>query len=183
METLFERYTKTLSKELQKELNIKNVMAIPHLEKIVVNIGIKDAVADKKNVERSVAALEKITGQHPKTSKAKKSIATFKLRQGDTIGTSVTLRGKRMYSFFEKLVNVVLPRLKDFRGVSTKSFDGRGNYTIGFSEFAVFPEIDPSTVERVQGLEIVIVTSSKDNLEGNALLTKLGMPFEKGAKA
>ena len=183
MDTLQEKYIKTLVKELQSELGIKNVMAIPHLTKIVVNIGVKDAVADKKNVERAVNALEIITGQHPKISKAKKSIATFKLRQGDAIGTSVTLRGKRMYSFFEKLVNVVLPRLKDFRGVSSSSFDGRGNYTLGFSEYSVFPEIDPSTIERMQGLEIVIVTSASDNTQGHALLTKLGMPFEKGGKA
>lgn len=182
MDTLQERYTKTLANELQTELKIQNVMAIPHLEKIVVNIGIKDAVADKKNVERAVSALEIITGQHPKVSKAKKSIAGFKLRQGDAIGTSVTLRGRRMYSFFEKLVNVVLPRLKDFRGVSSTSFDGRGNYTLGFSEYSVFPEIDPSAIERMQGLEIVVVTSAKDNTEGHALLTKLGMPFEKGGQ-
>jgi large subunit ribosomal protein L5 len=183
MDTLQQRYQKTLSKELQTELKIQNIMAIPHLEKIVINIGIKDAVADKKNVDRAVNALEIITGQHPKISKAKKSIASFKLRQGDAIGTSVTLRGQRMYSFFEKLVNVVLPRLKDFRGVSSNSFDMAGNYTIGFSEYSVFPEIDPSTIERMQGLEIVIVNSAKDKTEGRALLTKLGMPFEKGGKS
>lgn len=181
METLYEQYKKEIAQALQTELGIKNPMAIPHLEKIVVNIGVKDAVADKKNVERAVKALEQITGQHPRIAKAKKSIAGFKLRQGDAIGTSVTLRGKRMYSFFEKLVNVVLPRLKDFRGVKLSSFDGRGNYTLGLSEYTVFPEIDPTTVERMQGLEIVIVTSGKDNTEGQALLAKLGMPFEKGA--
>lgn len=178
---LYDQFKKTLAAKLQEELKIKNPMAIPHLEKIVINMGIKDAVGDKKNVERAVKVLEVVTGQHPRVNKSKKSIASFKLRQGDAIGASVTLRGKRMYSFYEKFVNVVLPRLKDFRGVKVNSFDGRGNYSIGFTEYTVFPEIDPTTVERAQGVEIVIVTSARDNTEGRALLTILGMPFEKGA--
>ncbi len=182
MENLQEHYKKTLSKEIQTKLGLTNVMATPKVKKIVLNMGIRDAVADKKNIERATKALTQIAGQKPKTTRAKKSIASFKLRQGDAIGVAVTLRDKRMYDFFEKLVGIVLPRLKDFRGVPRKSFDGRGNYTLGFSEYAVFPEIDPSTVERIQGMEVVITTSARTNEEGMALLEAMGMPFEKEAK-
>jgi len=173
------KYNTKIAMDLQKELNIKNFYATPKLKKIVVNIGVKDALADKKNIENSVSILTQVTGQKPKVTAAKKSIATFKLREGDKIGAVVTLRGKRMYDFYEKLVGIVLPRLRDFRGVSPKSFDGRGNYSLGFSEPIVFPEIDPSKLDKVQGLEITIVTSARTNEEGMALLRSLGMPFQK----
>lgn len=179
MTALQENYTKTIQPKLQQDLKIKNPMATPRLEKIVVNMGVRDAVSDKKNIERAQEVMAIITGQKPRVARARKSIASFKLREGDPIGVMVTLRGQRMYDFFEKLVNVVLPRLKDFHGVKRTSFDGQGNYTLGFSEYAVFPEIDPATVERVQGLEMVFVTSGQNNQEGLALLEALGMPFEK----
>jgi large subunit ribosomal protein L5 len=179
MNTLMTKYNTEIAKSLQGELGIKNVFATPKLVKIVVNIGVKDALADKKNVEVALNILQQVTGQKPKVTTAKKSIATFKLREGDKIGAAVTLRGKRMYDFYEKLVGIVLPRIRDFRGVPTKSFDGRGNYSLGFPEATVFPEIDPSKIERAQGLEITIVTSARDDKEGMALLKSLGMPFQK----
>lgn len=182
MAGLEEHYQKELLKTLQKELAIKNVMAVPALKKITVNMGVKDAIAEKKNVAYAASVMAQITGQKAKIVKARKSIASFKLREGDPIGVTVTLRGKRMYDFFEKLINIVLPRLRDFHGVKATSFDGRGNYTVGFSEFAVFPEIDPGKVERTQGLEICITTSARTNEEGYALLKALGMPFVKGER-
>lgn len=168
-----------MREKLQKELGIKNPMAVPSLSRIVVNIGVKDALSDKKNIDKVAEIIAQITGQKPKVTTAKKSISTFKLRQGDKIGLVVTLRGKRMYNFYNKLVSVVLPRLRDFRGVKNTSFDGRGNYTLGLTEYTVFPEIDPGKVDRVQGLEISIVTTGKDNKEGFELLKALGMPFQK----
>jgi large subunit ribosomal protein L5 len=179
MENLMTRFNQQIVKDLQKDLGTKNFFAVPRLKKIVVNVGIKDALADKKNIDVALDILTTITGQKPKITKAKKSIATFKLREGDKIGAVVTLRGKRMYDFYEKLVGIVLPRLRDFRGVPLKSFDGRGNYSLGFSEPIVFSEIDPSKIERNQGIEITIVTSAKNNEEAQALLKALGMPFEK----
>lgn len=179
MDNLMTKFNTKISAELKAELGIKNNYAIPKLSKVVLNIGVKDALADKKNVENALEILTQISGQKPKITKAKKSIATFKLREGDKIGVAVTLRGKRMYDFYEKLVGIVLPRLRDFRGVSVKSFDGRGNYSLGFSEATVFPEIDPSRIEKVQGLEITIVTTAKTDEEGTALLKALGMPFIK----
>lgn len=179
MENLSNRYNTKIKSELKKELGTKNIYAVPKLSKIVVNMGIKDALADKKNVENAMNTLAQITGQKPKATKAKKSISTFKLREGDRIGAVVTLRGKRMYDFYEKLVGIVLPRIRDFRGVSTKSFDGRGNYSLGFSESIMFPEIDPAKVVKVQGIEVTIVTTAKDNKEAEALLRALGMPFKK----
>lgn len=179
MDNLMTKFNTKIVNDLQKELEINNFFATPKLKKIVINTGVKDAIADKKNVEIAAGVLSQITGQKPKITKARKSIATFKLREGDKIGVAVTLRGKRMYDFYEKLVNIVLPRLRDFRGVSVKSFDGRGNYSLGFAEPIVFPEIDPSKLERTQGLEITIVTSARDNKEGMALLKALGMPFQK----
>lgn len=164
---------------LQKELGIKNKMAMPKLVKIVINIGVKNAVADKKNMEVANIALTQITGQKPKVTKAKKSISTFKLREGDAIGLVVTLRGKRMEDFFIKLVDVILPRLKDFHGVKTTSFDSRGNYTLGLSEYSVFPEIDPGKIDRIQGLEIGIIMNAKNKKEGFELLKAKGMPFVK----
>lgn len=165
--------------KLKKELSIDNVFAVPKIKKIVVNAGIKDALSDKKNIEGAVNTLTQITGQKPKVTKAKKSIATFKLREGDRIGAMVTIRGKRMNDFYEKLVGIVFPRLRDFRGISTKRFDGRGNYSIGFPEAVVFPEIDPAKQEKNQSFEVTIVTSARNDKEGEALLRILGMPFEK----
>lgn len=173
------KFNNELVQDLQKDLGTKNFFAVPRMKKIVINVGIKDALADKKNIDSAVDILATISGQKPKITKAKKSIATFKLREGDKIGAMVTLRGKRMYDFYEKLVGIVLPRLRDFRGVPVKSFDGRGNYSIGFSEPIVFAEIDPSKIEKNQGIEITIVTSAKNNEEARKLLTALGMPFEK----
>ncbi|MBI2431091.1 MAG: 50S ribosomal protein L5 [Candidatus Levybacteria bacterium] len=165
---------------LQEKLGIKNPMAVPRLSKIVVNIGVKDAVSDKKNMEKVLSILPEITGQKPKVARAKKSIAGFKLREKDAIGAVVTLRGKRMYDFFVKLVNIVLPRLRDFHGVGRGHFDGHGNYTLGFTEHTVFPEIDLGKVDKVFGLEVVIVTTAKNDKEGLILLEMLGMPFQKG---
>ena len=173
----------SVNQKLQEKLKIKNPMAVPHLKKIVVNVGVKDAVSDKKNIERMEKALAIITGQKAKITKAKKSIATFKVRQGDPIGLVVTLHGKRMHAFFDKIVKIVLPRIRDFRGVKRNSFDGHGNYTIGFHEYSVFPEIDPASVDRLQGLEIVFVTTAGDNQKGIALLEILGMPFTKDLPA
>ncbi len=158
-----------------------NIMENPVISKIVVNTGVKDALSDKKSLEKCAFLLKWITGQKPKVTKAKKSIASFKLRQGEEIGLMVTLRGKRMRDFFKKLVAIVLPRLRDFHGVSEKSFDGKGNYTLGFSEYTVFPEIDPGKMDLpggAQGLEITIVTTAKDNESGHKLLKELGMPFK-----
>ncbi len=176
---LQEQIKTTIGKDLQGKLSIKNPMALPRLLKIVVNMGVKDAVADKKNIDRMIGPLSEITGQKPKVVKAKKAIAGFKLRQGDPIGLVVTLRGKRMYAFYDRIVKIVLPRMKDFRGVSRKSFDGQGNYTLGLYEYSVFPEIDPGSVDRLQGMEIVFVTTATDNEKGLALLEALGMPFAK----
>ena len=176
---LQEEFNKEVSKKLQEELSIKNPNAIPRLTKIVVNMGVKDALTDKSNLEKALGVMAQITGQKPKVTSAKKSIATFKLREGDKIGLMVTLRGKRMYSFFEKLIKIVLPRLRDFRGVSVKSFDESGNYSLGFSEDTVFPEIEAGKVDKLQGLELTIVTSAKNKKEGEALLRALGMPFAK----
>lgn len=164
---------------LKTELGFKNIHEVPKLSKIIINMGVKDALTDKKNLERTGLILAKIAGQRPKIVKAKKSIATFKLRRGDEMALMATLRGKRMYDFFEKLTKIVLPRLRDFHGVSPQSFDGRGNYTLGFSESTVFPEIDPATIDKQRGLEVTIVTTAKDNTQGFALLKALGMPFQK----
>jgi large subunit ribosomal protein L5 len=179
MSILIEKFKKEIAGELQQKLGIKNLNAVPKLVKIVVNMGIRDAVLDKKNVERAVLVLTQVVGQKPRINKAKKSIATFKLREGEEIGAMVTLRGKRMYDFYEKLVKIVLPRIRDFHGVKKDHFDGKGNYNLGFAESTMFPEIDQSKLERVQGLEITIVTTAKNNEEGVALLEALGMPFRK----
>lgn len=165
--------------KLQKELGIKNVMAIPKLSKIVVNMGVKEAISDKKNLPQLALVLAQITGQKPKVCKAKKSIATFKLREGDEIGLMATIRGKRMYDFFEKLVKIVLPRMRDFHGVSKNCFDKHGNYTLGFNEYTIFPEIDAGKVDKIQGIETTIVTTAKNDKDGFLLLQALGMPFVK----
>ncbi len=179
MSDLQKRFTEEITPALQKSLGIKNPMALPKLEKIVVNMGIKGVVADKKLIEKMSVAVSKITAQKPKTTRAKKAIAGFKIREGDALGLMVTLRGKRMYTFFDNIVKMMLPRIKDFRGVRRTSFDGAGNYTLGLHEYSVFPEIDPASVDRLQGMEIVFVTRAKDNKEGLALLEAMGIPFEK----
>lgn len=164
---------------LQNKTGIKNSMEVPRLKKIVVSMGLKDALLDKKNLERGSAILIQITGQKPKITKAKKSISTFKLREGEEIGSMVTLRGKRMHDFFEKLVHITLPRVRDFHGIKRTSFDGHGNYSLGFNECTVFPEIDPGKIEKISGVQITIVTSAKLDKDAEILLETLGMPFEK----
>ena len=176
---LQEQFNKEIAKKLQQELGIKNVHAVPALKKIVINMGVKDALADKKNIERGAEIMAQIAGQKPKVMKSKKSISSFKLREGDQIALMVTLRGKRMYDFYQKLTTIVFPRFRDFHGVKKESFDGHGNYTLGFTESTVFPEIDPSKIDRIQGLEISIVTTAGNNENGFKLLQALGMPFKK----
>jgi large subunit ribosomal protein L5 len=179
MNTLEEEFKKETAKKLQKVLGIKNSNAVPALLKIVLNMGVKDALSDKKNIEKAAETLSLIAGQKPRIMKAKKSIASFKLREGDEVGLMVTLRGKRMYDFYQKLTTIVFPRIRDFHGVKKESFDGHGNYTLGFEESTFFSEIDVSKAEKIQGLEISIVTTAKDDKQGYALLEALGMPFKK----
>ncbi len=181
MNALKKRYLETIREELKTKLGVTNVMQVPSLQKIVINMGVRDAVMDKKHIERASESLATIAGQKPRVAKAKKSIAGFKVREGDAIGLIVTLRGERMYSFIDKLITIVFPRLRDFHGVKRTSFDPRGNYTLGMTESAVFPEIDPSQAERVQGLEVSFVISGGTKEGGYALLEALGMPFEKEA--
>ncbi|UWD34925.1 50S ribosomal protein L5 [Mycoplasma cottewii] len=173
------KYKEQIVPELFKELNYKSVMQVPKIEKIVINMGIGDATTDTKKLDAAVSELEKLSGQKPLITKAKKSLAVFKLREGMPIGTKVTLRGKKMYDFLDRLINVALPRVRDFRGVSRNSFDGFGNYTTGIKEQIIFPEIDYDKVQRLRGMDITIVTSAKTNKEAFALLEKMGMPFEK----
>ena len=177
MSRLYEKYVKEVLPELQKELGIANVCAIPRLEKIIVNVGVGDAIANIKLLDAAKAELGQITGQLPAVGKAKKSISAFKLRKGQAIACYVTLRHRRMYEFFDRLVNIVLPRVRDFRGVPPNSFDGRGNYTLGLRDQLVFPEIDYTKVERPRGMNITIVTSARHDKEAFALLKRLGMPF------
>ena len=164
---------------LEEKYNYKTVMLVPKIEKIVVNMGVGDALANSKNLEAAVSDLAKITGLKPIETKAKKSIAAFKVREGHKIGCKVTLRGERMYEFLDKLISIGLPRVRDFRGLSSKSFDGRGNYTIGIKEQLIFPEINFDEVEKVRGMDIVIVTTAKNNEEAFELLKELGVPFRK----
>jgi large subunit ribosomal protein L5 len=177
MARLKEVYKKEVVPSLMKEFKYDNVMEIPRLEKIVVNMGLGEAVQDAKILESAAQDMETITGQKPKITKAKKSIASFKLREGMPIGCMVTLRGIRMYEFYDRLVNVALPRIRDFRGVSNKSFDGRGNFTLGLKEQIIFPEIDYDKVNKILGMNIVMATSAKTDEEGRALLSYMGMPF------
>jgi len=177
MSRLYERYVKEVLPELQKELGIHNVCAVPRLEKIIVNMGVGDAIANIKLLDTAKAELGLITGQLPAVGRAKKSISAFKLRKGQAIACYVTLRHRRMYEFFDRLVNIVLPRVRDFRGVPPASFDGRGNYTLGLRDQLVFPEIDYTKVERPRGMNITIVTSARNDKEAYALLKRLGMPF------
>ncbi len=174
---LKQHYLKNVVPALEKEFGYKNPMAVPKLEKISLNIGLGEATQNAKLMDGAVGELAQITGQKPVVTKARKSIAAFKLREGMTIGCMVTLRGDRMYEFFDRLVNVALPRVRDFRGVSTKSFDGRGNYTLGIRDQLIFPEIDYSKVEKTKGMNISITTTARTDAEGVALLKQLGMPF------
>lgn len=176
---LKEKYQKEIAPKLAKELGLANVLAVPKMEKIVVNIGLGEASQDKKILEAAKEDMAIVTGQRPKVAVARQSIAGFKLRKGQPIGLMVTLRGQRMYDFFEKLVKIVLPRLRDFQGVSLKSFDGRGNYSLGVPEQIVFPEVDYSKVDKVRGLEITIVTNAKTDEKAKRLLELFGMPFAK----
>jgi len=179
MNRLKERYDNEIKNSLLEKFEYTSVMQVPKVEKIVVNIGVGDAVNNAKLLEESVAELEQITGQKPVVTKARKAIAGFKLREGVPIGTKVTLRGEKMYDFLDKLVSVSLPRVRDFRGVSADSFDGRGNYTLGIKEQLIFPEINFDKVNKTRGMDIVIVTSAKTDEEARELLTQLGMPFKK----
>ncbi|AHA05479.1 50S ribosomal protein L5 [Pediococcus pentosaceus] len=176
---LKEKFANEITPDLVKKFDYTSVMQVPKIEKIVLNMGVGDAVTNSKNLDEAVAELELISGQKPLVTKAKKSIAGFRLREGMSIGAKVTLRGERMYDFLDKLVNVSLPRVRDFRGVSSKAFDGRGNYTLGVREQLIFPEIDFDNVNRVRGLDIVIVTTANTDEESRELLAQFGMPFEK----
>jgi large subunit ribosomal protein L5 len=179
MSRVKDKYQNVVVPELMKEFNYSSVMEVPKLEKIVVNMGLGDAVANPKIVEDAVAELTRITGQKPVITKARKSISNFKLREGMVVGAKVTLRGEKMYYFFDKIVSIALPRVRDFRGLSKDSFDGRGNYTLGVKEQLIFPEIKFDDVKKVRGMDIVIVTTAKTDQEGRALLAHLGMPFKK----
>ena len=176
---LKEKYQKEVRKRIQDEFGIKNVMAIPKVEKVVLNMGVGEAIANSKILDNAVEELATIAGQKPVIRKAKKSIASFKLREGVAIGTSVTLRGEKMYEFLDRLINIALPRVRDFRGVPSRSFDGRGNYTLGIRDHLIFPEIDPVKVDKSKGMNITIVTTAKDDEQARFLLRELGMPFGK----
>jgi large subunit ribosomal protein L5 len=177
MSRLLERYKTEIIKDLQEELKIDNIMAVPKLEKIVINVGAGDAIQNIKLLDAAKVELSLITGQYPAIGRARKSISAFKLRKGQPIACYVTLRRARMYEFFDRLVNIVLPRVRDFRGVSSSGFDGRGNYTLGLRDQLVFPEIDYTKVERPRGMNITIVTTARNDQDAYALLKKLGMPF------
>jgi len=177
MERIREKYRKEVIPGLTEEFGYENPMEVPKLVKIVVNIGLGQAIQNVKLIDTAVAELAQITGQRPVVTKARKSIATFKLRKGMPIGVNVTLRGNRMYEFFERLVNVALPRVRDFRGVSDKAFDGRGNYSLGIREQIIFPEINYDKVERIQGMSITINTTAKTDEEAKSLLRRMGVPF------
>jgi large subunit ribosomal protein L5 len=174
---LLERYRSEVVAKLSQEFGFKNVHQVPRLEKVVVNMGVGQATQNSKLVEKAAEELAAITGQKAAIRRSRKSIANFKLRQGQAIGATVTLRGTRMWEFFDRLVNVSLPRVRDFKGVSVKAFDGRGNYSLGIREQIIFPEIDYDSVERITGLNVTVVTSARNDAEGKALLAHLGMPF------
>ncbi len=174
-----ERYTNEVAPALFKELQLENVMQVPRIAKVILNIGVGEALDNAKALDAAVGDLIKITGQKPVITKARKSIANFKLREGRAIGVKVTLRGERMWSFLDRLMNVALPRVRDFRGISADAFDGRGNYTLGLREQLVFPEIEYDKIDKVRGLEISIVTTARTDDQARALLAMLGMPFRK----
>ena len=176
---LKELYTKEVRKKMQDEFKIKNPMAVPKVEKVVLNMGVGEAIQNAKILDSAVDELTTITGQKPVITKAKKSIASFKLREGQSIGTMVTLRGEKMYEFLDRLINIALPRVRDFRGVAAKSFDGRGNYTLGIRDHLIFPEIDVAKVDKAKGMNITIVTTAKNDEQARFLLREMGMPFTK----
>ncbi len=178
---LREKYNKEIKKALQKELGLDNPMAVPALKKIVVNMGLGEATQNNKLLDPLIADLTLIAGQKPVTTKAKKSIAAFKVRTGMSIGAMVTLRADKAYEFLDRLISIALPRVRDFRGVSTRSFDGRGNYTIGLRDQLIFPEVDYAKVEKLKGMNITIVTTARDDNSARALLKHFGMPFRQGA--
>lgn len=177
MARLKEKYKSEIAPAIAKEFGIENVMAIPKLEKIVVNMGVGEAIANSKVLDTAAEEMQTIVGQKPVITKAKKSIAAFKLRQGMSIGVMATLRGERMYEFLDRLISVALPRVRDFRGISPKAFDGRGNYTLGIKEQLIFPEIDFNKVDKTRGMNISIVTTAQNDEHSRALLKALGMPF------
>ncbi|MBQ4834366.1 50S ribosomal protein L5 [Pseudoalteromonas sp. MMG010] len=179
MAKLHEVYKDKVVAELQEKFGFSSVMQVPQIEKITLNMGVGEALADKKILDNAVADLESISGQKPLITKARKSVAGFKVREGYPIGCKVTLRGERMWDFFERLVSIAIPRIRDFRGVSAKSFDGRGNYSMGVREQIIFPEIDFDKVDRVRGMDITITTSAKTDEEGRALLEAFNFPFKK----
>ncbi|MDZ5713715.1 MULTISPECIES: 50S ribosomal protein L5 [Jeotgalibacillus] len=179
MNRLKEKFNNEITPALVKKFDYTSVMQVPKIEKIVINMGVGEAVQNTKSLDTAVEELTTITGQKPLITKAKKSIAGFRLREGMPIGAKVTLRGERMYDFLDKLISVSLPRVRDFRGVSKKSFDGRGNYTLGVKEQLIFPEIDYDKVNKVRGMDIVIVTTANSDEESRELLTQFGMPFQK----
>ena len=179
MNRLDQKYRETVVPALMKKFEYKSVMEVPCIDKVVINMGVGDAIANSKALDDAVAELAAITGQAPVITRAKKSIANFKVREGMPIGCKVTLRREKMYDFLDKLMNISLPRVRDFRGVSDTSFDGRGNYTLGIKEQIIFPEIDYDKVNKVRGMDIVIVTTAKTNEEARALLAERGMPFKK----
>ena len=176
---LKERYNQEVVPALMKALNLSNVMQVPRVEKVVVNIGVGEALDNAKALDAAVGDMTQITGQKPVITKARKSIAAFKLREGRAIGVKVTLRGERMWSFLDRLMNIALPRVRDFRGISADAFDGRGNYTLGLREQLVFPEIEYDKIDKLRGLEVTIVTTARSDDEGRILLQMLGMPFKK----
>lgn len=179
MNRLKEKYTKEIVPSLQEKYGYKSIMSVPKLDKIVINIGVGDATHNSKLLDAAVADLQIISGQKPVITKAKKAIAGFKLREGQAIGCKVTLRGENMYNFLDKLISITLPRVRDFRGISNKSFDGRGNYTLGLTEQLIFSEIEYDNVVKVRGMDIVFVTTAKTNEEAHDLLKGFGMPFKK----
>src|SRR5574341_853093 len=179
MNRMHERYQKEVAPALFKAFNFKNTMQVPRIEKVVVNVGVGEALDNPKALEAAVNDLTIITGQKPVTTKARKSIANFKLREGRLIGAKVTLRGDRMWAFLDRVINIALPRVRDFRGVSANAFDGRGNYTLGLRDQLVFPEIDYDKIDKMRGMEITIVTSAQNDEQARALLQMLGMPFSR----
>lgn len=179
MARLQQIYVKEIMPKLQKQLQLKNVMEVPRLEKITLNMGVGETVNDRKVIDRAVGDMEKIAGQKPVITKAKKSVASFKIRDGYPVGCRVTLRSERMYEFFDRLVNVAIPRVRDFRGLKAKAFDGRGNYSMGITEQIIFPEIDYDAIDTIRGLDIAITTSAKNDEQGKALLEAFGFPLRK----
>ena len=179
MARLKEFYKKTVVPKLQQDLGLKNVMQIPKITKITVNMGVGEAVADRKVMDAAVADLTKITGQKPKLCMSKKSIASFKVRENLAIGTKVTLRGERMYEFLDRLITIAIPRIRDFRGINPRSFDGRGNYSLGIKEQIIFPEIQYDQIDQLRGMDITITTTAKDDKQGRALLNAFNFPFRK----